>query len=511
MYNPPFEVIKGWWMENLNSHIVVLYFVVLCILAVFGAHRYHMVFQYLKNKKNPHRPKGRFDELPYVTVQLPMYNEMYVAERLIDAVVKLDYPADRLEIQVLDDSTDETVSIASRRVDKYREQGINISYLHRENRQGFKAGALAEGMRVARGEFIAVFDADFVPNKNFLHNAIHYFTDDQVGMVQMRWSHLNRNYSLITQLQSIFLDGHFVIEHTARNRSGCFFNFNGTAGMWRKVTIVDGGGWQHDTLTEDLDLSYRSQMKGWKFIYLPELAVPAELPVDVIAFKAQQHRWAKGSIQTCKKLLPRILKADLPLRVKTEAFFHLAANFAYLLMIPLSVAILPVMILRRNLNWGQMMGLDVPLFLMATASVTAFYVVSQKELYSNWTQTLKYQPLLMALGIGLSVNNSVAVIEALLNQESEFVRTPKFGIEDKSDQWVGKKYRGNKKMLIPVIELVLAIYFTFAVAISITEEIWLTMPFLLMFQFGYSYMSFQSFSIMLKKRLVMKRARVFSH
>jgi len=500
-------------MENLNSYVVILYFSVLCLLAVFGANRYYLVYQYLKHKKNPHRPKARFDELPYVTIQLPMYNEMYVAERLIDAVVKMDYPADRLEIQVLDDSTDETVSIASRRVDMYREQGIDISYIHRDNRKGFKAGALAEGMRIARGEFIAVFDADFVPNRNFLHNTIHYFTDDQIGMVQLRWSHLNRNYSLMTQLQSIFLDGHFVIEHTARNRTGCFFNFNGTAGIWRKVAIADGGGWEHDTLTEDLDLSYRTQMKGWKFVYLPELAVPAELPVDVIAFKAQQHRWAKGSIQTCKKLLPRIMHANLPFKVKREAFVHLAANFAYLLMIPLSIAILPVMILRRNLNWGQMLALDVPLFLMATVSFAVFYIVSQKELYANWTQTLKYLPMLMALGIGLSVNNSVAVVEAVLNQESEFVRTPKFGIEDKGDKWVGKKYRGNKKMLIPAIELVLAVYFSFAVVISIAEGIWLTMPFLLMFQFGYSYMSYQSFSIMIKKRLVLKRAsaNAFSH
>lgn len=494
-------------MQDLNAFIVILYFVVLCILATFGAHRYFMVYKYLKNKKNPFRPKARFDELPYVTVQLPMYNEMYVAERLIDAVVKLDYPTDRLEIQVLDDSTDETVQIASRRVEMYREQGINITYLHRDNREGFKAGALAEGMRVSRGEFIAVFDADFVPSKHFLHNVIHYFTDPNIGMVQLRWSHLNRKFSLITQLQSIFLDGHFVIEHTARNRSGRFFNFNGTAGIWRRAAIIDGGGWEHDTLTEDLDLSYRTQMKGWQFIYVPELAVPAELPVDIVAFKNQQHRWAKGSIQTAKKLLPRIMSAHLPLKVKVEAFFHLAANFAYLLMIPLSIAILPVMILRRNLNWSQMMVLDVPLFLLATASVSAFYIVSQKEIYSNWTSTIKYLPPLMAIGIGLSVNNAVAVVEALMNKQSEFVRTPKLGIENnRRENWSAKKYKGNKKLLIPIIESLLSVYFTYAVIVSISEGIWLTMPFLFLFQFGYMYMSFLSFSTMYKKRLVMKKA-----
>ncbi len=495
-------------MENLNELIVVLYFVVLSILAVFGAHRYFMVYLYYRNKKAAPQPERLFETLPRVTIQLPMYNEMYVAKRLIDAVVKMDYPRELLEIQVLDDSTDETVAIASRCVEQYKAQGLDISYLHRQNRKGFKAGALEEGMKVAKGEFIAVFDADFIPHKHFLMNTIHYFTSPNTAMVQMRWSHLNRNFSLITNLQSIFLDGHFVIEHTARNRSGRFFNFNGTAGIWRKTAIIDGGGWQHDTLTEDLDLSYRTQMKGWQFIYLPDFSVPAELPADIVAFKAQQHRWAKGSIQTAKKLLPTIFRAPLPLRVKTEAFFHLAANFAYLLMVPLSVSILPVVLMRRDMNWGQMFVYDVPLFLMATASVGAFYIVSQKELYSNWTSTFKYLPLLMGLGIGLSINNSFAVMEALLNKESEFVRTPKFGIEKRSDNWASKKYKGNKNILITMIELALGFYFTFAVIICIMEGIWLTLPFLMMFQYGYLYISFLSFSTLLKNRVPVKKARV---
>ncbi len=495
-------------MENLNSFIIVLYFAVLTILAVFGAHRYYLVFLYMKNRKNAPRPKERFAELPHVTIQLPMYNEMYVAERLIDAVVLMDYPREKLEIQVLDDSTDETTRIAGRKVEQYRSQGINISFLHRTNRKGFKAGALAEGMREAKGEFIAVFDADFVPHKNFLQRTIHHFTDPEIGMVQMRWAHLNRGFSLITRLQSIFLDGHFVIEHTARNRSGRFFNFNGTAGIWRRVAIVDGGGWEHDTLTEDLDLSYRTQMKGWRFVYLPEYSVPAELPVDIVAFKAQQHRWAKGSIQTAKKLLPRIFRSSLPWRIKSEAFFHLAANFAYLLMIPLSMSILPVVILRRDLNWGQMMVYDVPLFLLATCSVGAFYIVSQKELYTDWTSTFKYLPLLMGVGIGLSVNNSTAVIEALLNRESEFVRTPKFGIAGKGDSWVGKKYKGNKRLMISIVELVLGIYFTLSVLICISEGIWLTLPFLMLFQYGYLYMAGLSFTTILKNRALLQKAKV---
>ncbi|MCX6555379.1 MAG: glycosyltransferase family 2 protein [Candidatus Aminicenantes bacterium] len=495
-------------MENLNEFVVVLYFAVLSLLAVFGAHRYFMVYLYYKNKKAVPKPEHPFEKLPRVTIQLPMYNEMYVAERLIDAVVKMDYPKELLEIQVLDDSTDETVAIASRRVNLYKDQGLDISYLHRQNRKGYKAGALEEGMRVAKGEFIAVFDADFIPHKNFLMNTIHFFTAPNVAMVQVRWSHLNRNFSLITNLQSIFLDGHFMIEHTARNRSGRFFNFNGTAGIWRKTAIIDGGGWQHDTLTEDLDLSYRTQMKGWQFIYLPEYSVPAELPVDIIAFKAQQHRWAKGSIQTAKKLLPKIFKAPLPLTVKIEAFFHLAANIAYLLMVPLSISILPVVILRRDMNWGQMFIYDVPLFLMATASVSAFYIVSQKELYTNWTTTFKYLPLLMGLGIGLSVNNSFAVVEALRNKESEFVRTPKFGIEKSHDTWTTKKYKGNKKLLIPLVELLLGFYFTVAVVICINEGIWLTLPFLMLFQYGYLYISFLSFATIFKNKFVFKKASV---
>jgi cellulose synthase/poly-beta-1,6-N-acetylglucosamine synthase-like glycosyltransferase len=498
-------------MVNTNVAIIVVYFVVLSILAIFGTHRYYMVYLYLKNRKNSAKPKEEFSELPFVTIQLPMYNEMYVAERLIDAVVKMDYPKDLFEIQVLDDSTDETVFIASRRVKFYQEQGIDIHYLHREHRQGFKAGALEEGMKSARGEFITVFDADFVPQKNFLRKTIHFFTDPDIGMVQMRWSHLNRKFSLMTQLQSIFLDGHFVIEHTARNRSGRFFNFNGTAGIWRRSAIISAGGWDHDTLTEDLDISYRAQMKGWKFIYLPEYSVPAELPVDIVAFKNQQHRWAKGSIQTAKKLLPQIFRSNLPLKIKVESFFHLGANIAYLLMVPLSISILPVVILRRNLDWGHLILIDIPLFILSTASVSAFYIVSQKELYVNWTSTFKYLPLLMGLGIGLSINNSIAVIEALFNYESEFVRTPKYKIETKQDNWISKKYKGgNKKLLIPIIELILGIYFTCTVVISIIEGIWMTLPFLFLFQYGYLYISFLSFSTILKNKMLLRKQQVLA-
>ncbi|MCA9521577.1 MAG: glycosyltransferase family 2 protein, partial [Myxococcales bacterium] len=317
---------------------LIVYFALLFLLSIYGAHRYYMAYLFYKHKKDKPEPKAEFEQLPKVTIQLPMYNEMFVAERLIDATCAVRYPADRLEIQVLDDSTDETQQIARQAVERHRALGINIHYIHRTNRQGYKAGALQEGMEVAHGEFLAVFDADFVPQPDFLEKTIQYFTNDEVGMVQVRWEHLNREFSLLTRAQSVLLDGHFMIEHTARNRSGRFFNFNGTAGIWRRTTIVDAGGWQHDTLTEDLDLSYRAQIEGWKFVYLNDVISPAEIPVEMNSFKSQQHRWAKGSIQTAKKLLPRIFASKrLPFKVKVEAFFHLTNNLAYLLMVLLSV------------------------------------------------------------------------------------------------------------------------------------------------------------------------------
>src|SRR5947199_9951442 len=301
-----------------------------------------------------------------VTVQLPLYSEMYVAERLIDAVCRLDYPAGRLEIQVLDDSTDETTEIVERIVAGYRAEGVDIRLLHRTDRTGFKAGALEAGLKVARGEFIAIFDADFMPTPDFLLRLMPHFAGSKVGMVQARWGHINQDYSLLTKIQSILLDGHFVLEHGGRNRSGRFFNVDGTAGIWRRVAIDDAGGWQHDTLTEDLDLSYRAQLRGWRFVFVSGVIAPAEVPVEMNGFKSQQHRWAKGSIQTCRKLLPTILRSDLPLGVKAEAFFHLTANFNYILMCVLSMLMFPAMVIRYNMGWYEMILIHVPLFFAVT-------------------------------------------------------------------------------------------------------------------------------------------------
>ncbi len=361
--------------------ILVLYFFVLSILAIYGWHRYYLVYLYMKNKGKAPLPLPALTVLPRVTVQLPIFNEMYVADRLIDAVCEMDYPADLLEIQVLDDSTDETTDIAERAVRRHASRGFNIRHIHRVDRTGYKAGALEAGLSQASGEFIAIFDADFIPGADFLQKTLPYLAQDaKVGMVQARWGHINQDYSLLTKIQSILLDAHFVLEHGGRNRAGCFFNFNGTAGVWRRDAIASAGGWQHDTLTEDLDLSYRAQLAGWRFVFLPDVVSPAEVPVEMNSFKSQQHRWAKGSIQTCIKLLPRILRSKQPLSVKIEAFFHLSANFNYLLMSLLSILMFPAMWVRYNMGWTEMLLIDVPLFFAATASVGNFYIVSQREL-----------------------------------------------------------------------------------------------------------------------------------
>ncbi len=489
----------------MNIAILVFYFILLFILSIFGAHRYYLLYLYRKHKDNIKKPKAEFKELPGVTVQLPLYNEMYVAERLIEAVCKFDYPKDKLEIQVLDDSTDETKELVARVVERFREQGFDIKHIHREDREGYKAGALENGMKLAKYEYFAIFDADFIPPPDFLNKTIHYFTDPKVGMVQIRWGHINRNYSLLTEVQSILLDGHFVLEHTVRNRSGRFFNFNGTGGIWRKQAIIDGGGWQHDTLTEDLDLSYRVQMEGWDFVYVPDLISPAELPVSIKAFKTQQHRWAKGAIQTGKKLMPRILKSKLPLKIKIEAFFHLCANIAYLFMIPLSMAIFPTVIIRRNLNWDQMILIDIPFLLLATFSFSSFYFFAQKEVLKKWSSKIKYLPFVSAIGIGLSINNAVAVWQGLVNKKSEFVRTPKYGIKKSDETIINKKYKA-KMGYLPFIELLFGIYFTITVIVSIQRGIYLTIPFLLIFQFGYLYMALLSFSEDLKQSFARRKS-----
>ncbi|MBS1821971.1 MAG: glycosyltransferase family 2 protein [Acidobacteria bacterium] len=477
--------------------LLIPYFVVMVILAFYGIHRYQLVWLYYRNRRNaakwdepPQRwPEG---ELPFVTIQLPIFNEQFVIDRLIDACCRLDYPRDRFEIQVLDDSTDETTVVAQQIVERYARgfAGMDpqpIVYIHRTNRHGFKAGALDAGLKVARGEFVAIFDADFVPPSQWVMQVIHHFAEPGIGMVQTRWTHLNRDYSFLTQVEAILLDGHFVLEHGGRSRAGVFFNFNGTAGMWRRETIGNAGGWQHDTLTEDTDLSYRAQMNGWHFKYLQDVECPAELPIEMTAFKTQQARWAKGLIQTGKKILPRVIKSDQPWHTKLEAWYHLTANISYPLMIVLSVLLMPAMIIRSWQGLLQMLLIDLPLFMASTMSISSFYLVSQKELFpKKWYKTFLYLPFLMALGVGLTITNTKAVMEALFGVQSAFARTPKYRVAKKGEKSQAKKYR-KRLGIIPWIELAIGCYFAATVWYAITTENFFTVPFLVLFVFGYWY------------------------
>src|SRR5437899_6096419 len=460
------------------------YLSVLVGLSAYGVHRYFIIYLFLKNRKRAPVPAGRFKELPAVTVQLPIFNEVYVAERLLRSVSEVDYPRENLQIQVLDDSTDETREITAACAAKLRQRGFDVELIHRADRIGFKAGALEHGLATARGEFICILDADFVPPPDLLKRTIHFFTDPKIGMIQTRWGHLNRGYSLLTRVQAMFLDGHLLLEQTARSRSGRFFNFNGTAGLWRKACIENSGGWQHDTLCEDLDLSYRAQLAGWRFIFLPDVVTPAELPVDMNGFKSQQHRWTKGSVQTCKKLLPTIWRSQLPFPIKLEATGHLMSNFAYLLLAFLCVLLHPSTGGPEG-GWVRTVLIDIPIFLAASASVAAFYICARRELYPRtWMREILFLPCLLALGIGLSLNNARAVLEALINHKSDFTRTPKYGIERKSQHWRTCKYRPLKSTL-PLLELAFAIYFSYFVVFAIVHEQFLSVPFLLFFMVGF--------------------------
>ncbi|HWG38806.1 MAG TPA: cellulose synthase family protein [Terriglobales bacterium] len=486
----------GIYQPNaFDMALLIPYFLVLAILAFYGFHRYTLVFLYYRHhKRRALEPAARFaargEALPVVTVQLPIYNEQYVVERLVESICKLDYPRDRLEIQLLDDSTDETREAAAAVVARFAAMGEPIVYLHRTNRHGFKAGALEAGMHAARGELIAIFDADFVPPADFLRRTVDYFTDPKLAMVQTRWGYINREFSWLTRVEAILLDGHFVMEHGGRHRADLFFNFNGTAGVWRRRAIEEAGGWEHDTLTEDTDLSYRAQLRGWKFLYLPQVECPSELPVEMNAFKVQQARWAKGLIQVSKKILPRLFRRkDIDLHHKVEAWCHLTANISYPLMIVLCTLLLPAMIVRFYQGWFQMLYIDLPLFIASTCSISSFYVASQRELYPRaWYKTLLYMPLVMAIGIGLTVTNSRAVIEALLGIKTSFKRTPKFNIETRADGQVAllqkRKYR-RKIGWSPVVEIALGLVFSAVTVYAFDMQNYLTIPFLLLFVVGY--------------------------
>jgi cellulose synthase/poly-beta-1,6-N-acetylglucosamine synthase-like glycosyltransferase len=481
-------------LDAFDWAILIVYFTILTTLAIYGSYRIKQVIDFWRYRKFVPEPAGRFAEaeLPHITVQLPLFNELYVVDRLLKAVTAIDYPREKLEIQVLDDSTDETVKVAEAVVEKYKAQGFDIHYIHRSDRTGFKAGALENGIRFAKGDLFAIFDADFVPKPDCLRKLVDFFTDPLVGCAQMRWSHINGSYNLLTRLQTIMLDGHFVVEQTTRNRTGGFFNFNGTAGIWRRQAIAMSGGWQHDTLTEDTDLSFRAQLMGWKFVYLLDEEAPAEIPVEINAFKAQQRRWAKGVMQVGLKLYPRIWLAPLPLRVKLEMFFRLTGNISYPLMIVASFLQFPLLLVRYNQPFYHLMVLDLPLLFFSSVSVVLFYGSAVWYLDAKRAPRLLHLPLVMGLGIGLAFSNARAVLEALLGVKSEFVRTPKYRVEETTDAtWKRKKYK-RKRGLLPLLELAFAFYFLLAIAYSARLHMWGTIPFLLLFFFGFGYMGVMS-------------------
>ena len=469
-----------------DALIVTLYFAVLCGLSVYGAHRNLLVWFYLRGGHRRPPAHAAAERLPRVTVQLPIFNELFVAERLIDAVARMRYPRERLEVQVLDDSTDETSVVVAQAVERWWARGVAIRHIRRPARKGFKAGALRDGLRTATGELVALFDADFVPPADFLERAVVPFADPRVGLVQARWGHANRNQSLLTRAQALLLDAHFVLEHGGRNRGGCFFNFNGAAGVWRRAAIDAAGGWQADTLTEDLDLSYRAQLAGWRFVFLPDVVAPAELPVDMNAFKSQQHRWAKGSMQSCRKLLPSVLRARLPWRVRLEAALHLTANVNYLLILALALLVVPAIAARTGPGADpRTLWIDAACFAAAAVSVSTFYGVSQRELGGRWWSRLRDLPAVIALGLGLSVNNALAVIEALTRPTGEFRRTPKYGVTPKGLPRASRARYRVASGWQPWAEVALGVWFAVATAWALAAGAYLLAPFLFFFQVGF--------------------------
>jgi cellulose synthase/poly-beta-1,6-N-acetylglucosamine synthase-like glycosyltransferase len=477
-------------MDNI---VLVAYFFSLSVLFIFGCHGFIMLFYHRKYGNMNPVPKENFGENPLVTIQLPLYNELYVVERLIDSICQIEYPKDRLEIQVLDDSTDETTKITALAVEAKQKEGFDIQHIRRGTREGFKAGALKEGMKIAKGEFIAIFDADFIPHKDFLKKTLSFFTDDKIGMVQTRWEHLNGDYSILTKAQALALDGHFVIEQSVRNKSGFFINFNGTGGVWRKNCIVDSGNWHADTLTEDLDLSYRAQLKGWRFVFLKDFTSPAELPSEINALKSQQFRWTKGAIETAKKILPLVWKADIPMRVKLQSTFHLTNNLAFPFILLAAILNVPLIFIKNSGPHDVYFGI-MSVFVLAFVSSFMFYLYSQKDIRTDWRKKIVLFPLFMAGSMGFAVNNTRAVFEGLMNRKSEFVRTPKFKVENGKDSWKGNKYLNKRKKIdmMVFVELIMAIYCLVGIISSIYFLEIAALPFQLLFFTGFAFVSLTS-------------------
>ncbi len=468
----------------LPTLLCILYFGVLAGLSLYGLHRLHLVLLCVRNRARIESaqevPALTDRDLPAVTIQLPLFNESTVAARLLDSVARMDYPLDKLEIQVLDDSTDETQALVRAHVERLRAEGIDAVYLHRVDRTGYKAGALDAGLKVAKGELVAIFDADFLPQPGFLRSIVGHFENPEIGMVQTRWGHLNRDASILTRIQALMLDGHHLVENRARFGSGLLFNFSGTGGIWRAEAITRAGGWQHDTLTEDLDLSYRAQLAGYRFIYREDVVSPAELPEDISALRAQQYRWAKGTVQTARKLMRTVLGAKLTLGQRVEAFFHLTPHFAYPLLVLLSVLLLPALVFFPAADTMTMLAIDLPLCTATTGSLAAFYMLAESAQGRSRKGALARLPMLIALGTGLAPHLSKAVLEGCRSMAGEFVRTPKHGV---------KKGRYRVRTDLPLTESLLAVLSFGAMIASVQTGHYFATPFAALFTIGYGYVA----------------------
>ncbi|MBL4703593.1 MAG: glycosyltransferase family 2 protein [Flavobacteriales bacterium] len=476
-------------MEILFVSVYVFF---LTFILLYALMELNLLFIYLFKTDN--REEGELGELPFVTIQLPVYNELYVIERLIDSCANFNYPKDRFEIQLLDDSNDETVEIIQKRVEHWKAKGVDIKQVIRENREGYKAGALKYGMTLAKGDFIAIFDADFDPDPEFLNKTLHYFNNPKIGVVQTKWKHINKDFSLLTKLQAFALDAHFTIEQTGRNKGGHFINFNGTAGVWRTACIVDAGGWHADTLTEDLDLSYRAQMRGWKFQYLQDVESPAELPVTMSALKSQQFRWAKGAAECAKKNLGKMLmKRGVGLSTKIMAIFHLFNSFLFICIICIAIMSVPLMFILSSTGHSEVYNF-LGIFLTSTIILgTVYYVASianTKNVAKDTLKFLLYFPAFLSVSMSLSLYNSIGVIEGYLGKKSPFVRTPKFNVNKDGDiDWKSNKYHGSIKSLslISWLEATVIVYFSFGFIMAVKIGQLTLVPFYGMLIFGFSY------------------------
>lgn len=485
--------------------LLIVYGALLLFIFTYSLVQLSLAINYLKGrhveKAGPGSPENALPEdgkLPIVCVQLPVFNERYVVERLINAVAELDYPKDKLEIQILDDSTDDSVELAAARVAHFRNLGFRMEHIRRENRSGFKAGALAYGLERTGAAFIAIFDADFIPDPAFLRRTLPFLLDEPgTGMVQTRWKHINENYSLLTKLQAFGLDGHFVVEQIGRNRGGHFINFNGTAGIWRKQCIIDSGGWSSDTLTEDLDLSYRAQLKDWKFRYLPDVGSPSELPAEMNSLKSQQYRWTKGAAECAVKNLPKVLKArKIGFRTKVHALFHLLNSFIFICVLGTALLSVPLLLLKPEMDEFATVFKLASIFLLSFLVLGVFYWISRpREEHRGILAFLGFLwkfPLFLSVSMGLSLHNAIAVLEGYFGRKTPFVRTPKFGIANKGDSWTDKQYRALRMNPLALGELLLAAYFVFGIYMAFRLSDYGLLPFHAMLSFGFFYVAFQS-------------------